>query len=1322
MSIDTSIVRIRMADRTVVGAGFLVDEQHIFTCAHVVTQSLDLPEDISDAPQAPIWLDFPLLAPKKLLTAKVVRWLPKQEDERGDIAVLELQGDLPEGAEPACFAEAEDFWNHPFRAFGFPIGQDDGVWATGQLLGRQATNWIMIEDVKAQGFAVIQGFSGGPVWDIQLQGVVGMVVASSRATEKVDTKTAFVIPLDVLDEAWEVSSPLMSQRIFLSAAPGDAAFAQQLSDDLQKRGFVVWNEEKGPDGVLASEEESLQRAIRSAQAVVLVVSPQTRTSRTVNEHLRLASLYRRRLILVWVGDDPDAKPQRYGWRETTWIDAHQTSYSSALETLEASLSQDRLISITALLGPSDDRPEPEPRNPYKGLRVFTAEDTKDFFGRDRFVNELVKDVQELLATDQVTPAQGRLLALIGPSGSGKSSVLMAGLLPKLQHEALPGSAKWIYLEPMVPGKHPLETLALELKSYFPDSSIKTLREDLDDDATRGLHLLATQMVKKSDTRVVLLVDQFEELFTQTESEAERQQFIELLLTAATEPHGPVVVLLTIRADFYDRPMQYPALNSLLQAHLRQVLPMDVEDLRATIEQPAAQPDVRLTFEGNLVGDLLFEIQGQVGALPLLQFTLYQLFERRSGHRLTLQAYHEIGGVKGALAQHAEKTYTSLPTEEHRRLARALFLRLIEPGATEQDTTRRRAALTEFVFDDAKQTKVMSETIDAFVAARLLMTNDIAGVRTIEVSHEAVIREWPRLAGWLKEAREDIPLQQAVSKDVEEWEHYGKPKDRLYRGTQLKEAIAWTTHYMVSEREMAFLRAGERQQQRSNLLKVIIIFLILLLLIPIGLLGVPKLILSAQQLNFLPITVTSLQDTGSGSLTDAIQAANQENFIIQFDPGLKGKTILLTENLIIAKSLTLIGPGVIISSGDHDYQISINSGYIVKMEGLVFKQSIVKGNHFIHNYGTLVLDHTTFPGIRKTASHINLIYNDRGQLTISNSTFMKNAIVGSNSGLIYNDLGQLTISKSIFSDNIGEIYNTGGPMTITGSTISNTNLNNPDKTKDGSPSAIYNDTDGSLTIRDSTIADNIAYYNGGGIYNGGVLTISGSTISGNSFLSIPGSETPNNGGGIANDEDGTLTITNSTIASNTAGKSGGGIANLSGKTLISFCTIYGNSAKAGGGIAVLAGSVKLSNSIVAGNNLVTGKQSFHPHIMGTLLSQGFNLIQNVPNVVPRRASTPDTSNIAVSHFTPVHDRPVSASDLTKMIDPQGLQNNGGLTKTYKLLSGQGNPAVDTIPLAGCLATIQDAFGQTMTITTDQRGMPRPDNKEQFCDVGAYESSG
>src|SRR5947208_4800947 len=252
---------------------------------------------------------------------------------------------------------------------------------------------------------------------------------------------------------------------------------------------------------------------------------------------------------------------------------------------------------------------------------------------------------------------------------------------------------------MVPGTRALEALALTFTSCLPERSVKSIREDLEDESARGLHLLAAQLVQTPGQQVVLFVDQFEELFTLTVDEAERQQFIDLLVTAMTEPQGAVIVLLTLRADFYDRPMTYPSLHKLIESHQKAVLPMTMVDLRTVIKGPAALPDVQLSFEGNLVGDLLFEIQGQVGALPLLQFTLEQLFEQRSDLHLTFSAYREIGGIRGALSQHAEQTYAALPSEEHRKLARTLFVRLIEPGATEQDTTRRRAALSEFTLDD-----------------------------------------------------------------------------------------------------------------------------------------------------------------------------------------------------------------------------------------------------------------------------------------------------------------------------------------------------------------------------------------------------------------------------------------------------------------------------------------------------------------------------------------------------------------------------------------------------------------------------------------------
>src|SRR5437870_3530381 len=167
-------------------------------------------------------------------------------------------------------------------------------------------------------------------------------------------------------------------------------------------------------------------------------------------------------------------------------------------------------------------------------------------------------------------------------------------------------------------------------------------------------------------------------------------------------------------------MHYPELGQFIEDHHKPIFAMGIKDLRAIIEQPAALPDVQLSFEDDLVSDLLFETQGKIGALPLLQFTLDQLFQRRSGHQLTWQAYREIGGVKGALAKQAETTYAVLPSEEHRSLARVLFLRLIDPGVTEQDTTRRRAALSELSLLPATQTRLLAETIEAFTTARLLI--------------------------------------------------------------------------------------------------------------------------------------------------------------------------------------------------------------------------------------------------------------------------------------------------------------------------------------------------------------------------------------------------------------------------------------------------------------------------------------------------------------------------------------------------------------------------------------------------------------------------
>ena len=276
----------------------------------------------------------------------------------------------------------------------------------------------------------------------------------------------------------------------------------------------------------------MRQAIRAADTVLLVVSPHVRSSRTVKEHLRIATLYQRRLVAVWAAGDQIAEMLPGEGKKTVpvqYVDARADRYELALDELLACLQEESDLAEESLSESLE-----EPRNPYKGLRAFTQHDVADFFGRDLLIGELIEKVKSLLALEQPDRSRGRLLTVIGASGSGKSSVVMAGLLPRLQRGVLRGSEQWLYLEPLVPGTRPLEALALTLAPRLSDRSVKSIREDLEDESARGLHLLAKQLVTFSGQQVVLLVDQFEELFTQTPSEEERHHFIDLLVTAVTE--------------------------------------------------------------------------------------------------------------------------------------------------------------------------------------------------------------------------------------------------------------------------------------------------------------------------------------------------------------------------------------------------------------------------------------------------------------------------------------------------------------------------------------------------------------------------------------------------------------------------------------------------------------------------------------------------------------------------------------------------------------------------------------------------------------------
>jgi WD40 repeat protein len=685
----------------------------------------------------------------------------------------------------------------------------------------------------------------------------------------------------------------MSKHIFISYSRSNLDMVQHITNDLLNAGINVWIDKVGLKPGTPDWEQALRDAIHNAEVVLFMASPTARRSPYVRDELAIADMERVAVYPVWVEGEHwmDCIPMGRGYVQ--FIDVRGGAYHNGLQQIANALTG-KVVKFETQETPV--APEPvevnagdtnqSPRNPYKGLRAFRAEDEQDFFGRDTLINELIA----ILGTGTEPP---RLLAVLGASGSGKSSVVMAGLLPRLQQGVIRGSENWLYLDPIVPGAYPIESLTIALRRYLPNTSQKAIREDLLDRNKRGLHTLTRELSEKP---VVLYIDQFEELFTLVNEESERRQFIDLLTTAITEPQGSLIVLLSMRADFYDRPAQYQEFGALIEENHVLAKPMSLADLYDVVQKPAQLSEVNLTFDDGLVTELVFAVREEVAALPLLQFTLEQLFEKRDKRRLTLLAYQSIGGVQGALAQHAEATYQALPSQKHKALARALFLRLIEAGATEQDTTRRRATTSELTLPDAENTRILQDTANAFVDARLLVSDKSNNERTIEVSHEALIREWQRLGGWLREAREDLRLQKSISADVEEWRRRKQPSDMLYRGTVLQEALAWGERNTPSRDETLFLHESEKaetarkqsaEQQQTNLERmqrrarnsVLIIIAAGVVLIVVSALG----FLAFQQslaAREAEVIALDAQQTAIVQVTDVAQAqANAENNLV-----------------------------------------------------------------------------------------------------------------------------------------------------------------------------------------------------------------------------------------------------------------------------------------------------------------------------------------------------------------------------------------------------------------------------------------------------------
>lgn len=454
--------------------------------------------------------------------------------------------------------------------------------------------------------------------------------------------------------------------------------------------------------------------------------------------------------------------------------------------------------------------------PYKGLSNYEEADADLFVGRERLTARLMERVMELASTEP--PSERRALAVVGASGSGKSSLVRAGLVPALRWDKR--SADWdIHI--LTPTAHPLESLAMSLTEG--NGSVAPTAKLMDDLARdpRSLHLYARRNIRTTKgSRLLLIVDQFEELFTLCRSDEERLSFIENVLTAASARDGPTLLVITLRADFYAHCAVYPQLREMLSHQQEYIGAMSDEELRRAIEEPARRG--RWEFEPGLVDLLMREVGHEPGALPLLSHALLETWQRRRGRTMTLSGYMSSGGVRGAIAETAESVFADQFTTEQRAIARRIFLRLTELGdETATGDTRRRATFNELILKP-EETDLTQAVIKALADARLITTSE----NSAEVAHEALIREWHTLRGWLEDNREGLRLHRHITEAAQEWLTRGRDSGVLYRGARLAQAKEWAdshpdelnaieSEFIKSSSAFEEREANEREAQRQR---------------------------------------------------------------------------------------------------------------------------------------------------------------------------------------------------------------------------------------------------------------------------------------------------------------------------------------------------------------------------------------------------------------------------------------------------------------------------------------------------------------------------
>ncbi|ADO75630.1 TIR domain-containing protein [Stigmatella aurantiaca] len=581
--------------------------------------------------------------------------------------------------------------------------------------------------------------------------------------------------------------------VFLNHNSQDKPLVEKLAHRLLEQGIRPWFDKWD---LIPGEEwlPAVTRALQEQPCMAVCIGPSgwgpVQDSEMQNAQYRAMKDPKRRVIPVLLpGSEPHSLTNLLENR--TWVDLRKDEEEGF----------HRLCAAIHGRAPGPGLPS-SPECPYRGLQAFERAHARMFFGR-------AADADLLLG--KLRHAQ-RLLLVVGPSGSGKSSLVLAGLLPAVVSGQLNGSHDW-RVATLRPGARPCHALALTLGTIAPKANAPLDTTALQERRQRLLsspetltdHADLALAHEPRSPRLLLVVDQLEELFSQCQDAAERTAFLDNLLRAGAVPDGRVHVIATLRSDFLGHCQQQRGLAEHLNSATFLLRPLTEPELHETVTRPALLSGLR--FEPGLAEGLVADVRIQPGHLPLLQFALLQLWNERTGNVLTWEGYHRIGKLTGAIAHSAEQVFDGL-TKPQQQAARRAFSKLIIAGDGTGDT-RRRASRAELAEIGAE----VLGLLDRFITGRLL----VADGESIELAHEALVNGWERLRGWLDEDRELLLLRQDVTRATEAWLRSGRFPDELWRGSRLARARELKTSLkpLLTHEERAFLHDSEEALRHAE---------------------------------------------------------------------------------------------------------------------------------------------------------------------------------------------------------------------------------------------------------------------------------------------------------------------------------------------------------------------------------------------------------------------------------------------------------------------------------------------------------------------------